>query len=314
AEMLHKNYPDIMFFDSAWKLLDPSIWYTKLLTECLNTFRYECEGVFTGECNRFTCESGGTVYKPIVDAGKYNPYKKMLSARASVSRSFKILKYIEKITKNKIYLLQTVLTIPKIFSELLFEDPDGKIRYKECINIFLKKYELFLRPEKHKREKLQLGVWDNLHEWGSNKPFNPHEHPHLLYPNVLYSYADQKFTRFQPFFSPDQNKKIKELWRESLIEGLDLHNTMTIYGDYKNLIIDGELNVNHKYAKEKHEQLHLLKYARRSWLCDVGKYFMNCNEDNDHVRFALYWNWIKQQFRKFEEHGCIENRTRVHGF
>ncbi|GAI74315.1 unnamed protein product, partial [marine sediment metagenome] len=26
AEMLHKNYPNIMFFDSAWKLLDPSTW------------------------------------------------------------------------------------------------------------------------------------------------------------------------------------------------------------------------------------------------------------------------------------------------
>ncbi|GAI33646.1 unnamed protein product, partial [marine sediment metagenome] len=37
-------------------------------------------------------------------------------------------------------------------------------------------------------------------------------------------------------------------------------------------------------------------------------------KDNDHVRFSLYWNWIKQQFRKFVEHGCIENRTRVHGF
>jgi len=263
AEMLHKNYPNIMFFDSAWKLLDPSIWYTKLLTECLNISNNECEGHFTGECNKFTCEKGGAVYKPIVEAGLYNPYKKMLSARASTSRSFKILRFIEKITHNKVYLMETVLTIPKKFSELIFEDSDGKTRYKNCINILLKKLEIFLRPDKRKREKLQLGVWDNLHEWGSNKPFNPHEHPHLLYPNFLYSKDDKKFVRFQPFYSKHQRKQIKELWRESLIEGLDLHNTLTIYGDHKELIIDGELNVNHRYAKEKHEQLHALKYARR---------------------------------------------------
>ncbi|GAI47593.1 unnamed protein product, partial [marine sediment metagenome] len=86
------------------------------------------------------------------------------------------------------------------------------------------------------------------------------------------------------------------------------------YGDYKYLIIDGELNVNHRYAKEKHEQLHLLKYARRSWLCDVGTYFMNCNDDINDVRFSLYYNWLKKQFKKFQERGCIENRTYVHGF
>ncbi|MBA7645292.1 hypothetical protein ES703_53047 [subsurface metagenome] len=314
AEMLHKNYPNIMFFDSAWKLLDPSIWYTKLLTECLSISKSECAGHFTGEHNKFTCEKGGTVYKPRIKAGAYNPYKKMLSARASVSRSFKVLRYIEKITKNKVYLMQTVLTLPKKFSEFLFDDPDGKEKYLNCINIFIKKFEIFLRPSKRKRKKLQLGVWDNLHDWGSNKPFNPHEHPHLLYPNFLYSSADKKFTRFQPFYSKHQRKKIKELWRESLVQGLNLNNTASIYGDFKDLIIQGELNVNHEYKKEKHEQLHLLKYARRSWLCDVGKYFMNCNKDNDHVRFSLYWNWIKKQFKKFVAHGCIENRTRVHGF
>ncbi|GAI11082.1 unnamed protein product, partial [marine sediment metagenome] len=276
AEMLHKNYPNILFFDSAWKLLDPSIWYTKLLTECLNISKSECEGHYTGELNYFECEKGGRVYKPIVKAGEYNPYRKMLSARASVSRSFKVLRYIEKITKNKVYLMQTVLTIPKKFSELLFDDPDGKEKYLKCINIFIKKFEFFLRPDKHKREKLQSGIWDNLHDWGSDKPFNPHEHPHLLYPNFLYSYADKKFTRFRPFYSKHQRKKIKELWRDSLVQGLDLNNTASIYGDHKDLIIQGELNVNHEYKKEKHEQLHLLKYARRSWLCDVGKYFMNC--------------------------------------
>ncbi|GAI68011.1 unnamed protein product, partial [marine sediment metagenome] len=60
----------------------------------------------------------------------------------------------EKITHNKVYLMETVLTLPKEFSELLFDDPDGKARYKKCINIFLKKFEIFLRPDKRKRENL----------------------------------------------------------------------------------------------------------------------------------------------------------------
>lgn len=314
AEMLHKNYPNIMFFDSAWKLLDPSTWYTKLITECLNVPKSKCEGYFTGRFTCFECEKGGRVYKPIVRAGEYNPYKKMLSARASSSRSFKILRYIEKITKNKIYLLETVLTIPKIYSEFFIDDPDGKSKFKKCVIIFLDKFERFLRPEKKKDEKLELGIWNNIHDWGSDKPFNEHEHSHLVYPNVFYSFADKKFTRFQPFYSAEQNKQIKEFWRESLIEGLDLNNTPSIYGDHKDLIIEGELNVHTRYAKEKHEQLHLLKYTRRSWLHDVGKYFLNCHEDNDDVRFCLYWNWLKQQFKIFQQRGNIENRTTVHGF
>ncbi|GAI68016.1 unnamed protein product [marine sediment metagenome] len=48
AEMLHKHYPNILFFDSAWRLLNPSTWYIKLLKECLNISAGECGGYYTG--------------------------------------------------------------------------------------------------------------------------------------------------------------------------------------------------------------------------------------------------------------------------
>ncbi|GAI00502.1 unnamed protein product, partial [marine sediment metagenome] len=48
AEILHKNYPNILFFDSAWKLLNPSKWYVRLLVDCLGIAKNECEGYFTG--------------------------------------------------------------------------------------------------------------------------------------------------------------------------------------------------------------------------------------------------------------------------
>lgn len=314
GEVIHEKYPNIMFLDTAWELLQPSNWYFKLLRDCLGASNEEIEGKFTGDFDCYTCSEGGKVFKPIVEAGKYNPYKKMLTARSSTSRRFKILKYLKKASKNEAYVLQTVLTVPKEYSDLFLDDDDGLDKYKKCVKVFMKKFRDYLLPEKLKNSNYEMGYWVNYHVWSSKTPFNFHMHAHLCYPNLFYDKVENKFLRFQPYFSEGRVAFIKGLWRDALIEGLNLTSTTTIYGDHKKLIMEGDLNIHHNYASKPGQQLHLLKYCTRSWLHDVGKYFMNCNEDNDDVRFTLYYNWMKKRFNIIAGKGAIQNRTYVYGF
>ena len=300
---IHDKYPNILFIDAGWDLIKPSKWYIKLVTEGLNVDEDEVLGRFTGNFKNMHCEKRGNVYKPEVEAGKHNPYIKMLTARQSSSRRMKTLNYLEKASKKKIFLIQSVVTMPDSISMMLFNDPKGKEKFHKIITLFAKKFDKFLLKRAKVSNDFQSGIWLNEHSWSSLKPLNDHLHGHFYYPNVLVDKKTQKIVRFQPFFSEGQIEVIKDLWRESIRK---------VLGDLPDL--NREINVHHDYKKEKAKKLHSLKYFTRSWLHDLGKYFAECNSSKDDERFDEYYEWMKERFKKFVDWGAVENRTYVFGF
>ncbi len=300
---IHDKYPNVLFFDASWDLIRSSKWYVKLVTECLGVDESEVLGRFTGRFNEMHCEKRGIVYKPEIEAGQYNPYKKILTARQSSSRRMKSLSYLGKSSNKKLSLIQNVLTTPEKISTMLFNDPNGKKKLHKIITLFIKKFEVFLQGHAKVSKDFQAGFWLNEHPWSSKKPLKDHLHGHLYYPNVLVNKKTQKIVRFRPFFSKGQIEMMKVLWKESIKQ---------VIGDHEDL--NKEIDIHHEYRSEKAQQLHLLKYCTRSWLSDLGVFFNENNENEDSLMFSKDYNHMKKQFSRFKEWGSIENRTYTFGF
>jgi len=89
----------------------------------------------------------------------------------------------------------------------------------------------------------------------------------------------------------------------------DLNLTSNDMQEYKEKYLEFKTN-----QRARNKISHHLKYCTRSYLVDVGNYFDYYNSDNDQVRFAKFYPYLKKQFKRFIELGCVQNKTSTKGF
>lgn len=343
---------DVMFLDMNLTLLNPSIFYTKLLNS-IGVETEKCMAKIVG-FTRFQRSNKRYTIFPIIEGGSYNPYKKYRSNRVSAFRRFDTINKLSTLTDQKVFLMNFVLTFPKEISKLLFNDPDGVDKANKCHNLFWKRFidrNLFTIDNKKRKlyKNLQMGLYSNRHDWSSSNPFEPHYHFHDHTPNFLYDKSSQSFVRIKPHFNKQQLKDLQLLWYECQKEVFHYgENLGSIYSEfdispdkvnfyfaytngYKHDMQQPEYkpNVNDplvlkKYKiKSKEYKLnlqargrisHILKYSTRTYLVDVGNYFDYHKTDNDQVRFSMYFPYMKKNFKKFVDRGCIQNKTSTKGY
>lgn len=300
-----ENETEMLFLDTGLKHLMPEKAYEKLCMTALNCSSDDLQGTFTGFFDAYTCERGHTVYKPILELGKRNPYKVMKTARCSASRRLKIIKYLDIASNRKSYLLHLVFTLPKKLSKKLFSLKDGKLLFHQCnkewfcvLNNFLKnKVRLETKSRLKFGKEWKIGTWSNEHLWSSEKPFDPHFHNHTCMPNYLINTKTHKIIRFRPSFSDEELKKLKSLWNKHVAEFFERD--------------EEELNLYVSYRKEKHTILHTLKYCTRSHLLDISEFYFQ--EENAYISDQSFESQLRS-FRNFVQKGTLENRTYTYGF
>ena len=322
---------DVLFLDMCLTSLKPDKRYIKLL-QSIQIPKHKCIATIQG-FNVVTRESEHKTIYPVVIGGSYNPYIKYKSNRSSASRRMKSIDILNKLLnfkptkkqptkffikdgkpairqnqkdlkfsdKKNMCLLNINLTFPKEYSNHLF---DLNLKKKEDNKICGKILKEFMN-----KNFANVGYWANLHKWKSTNPFMPHYHYHVYFIN--YSYINNKLRKIKSRRTKKDFQNWRTSWKhiiENNIPDVDkLEQEFNVWYKYY-----GNYNLNHK--KTRCEMLHLLKYANRSYLIDVSKYFDINDTIQDERDFDYNIKFYKKQFRKFVKAGCIQNHTTIHGY
>jgi hypothetical protein len=254
-QRLHNCF-DVVFLDFYSILIDPPGGFVDLMRD-LGFGDVECvvSGLRGVRC------SGNYVYTPnVAYAGRFSPYRKYVSCKASVNRFVSRLFRLRD--KGIDYLINIDLTVPKDFSIVYAFDGDGLKMLKKAFKLFVKRLQDSFNGE--------LGYFYNVHIWGT-KTLDPHMHIHMSMCNAVF--RDGRFIRFRPYFNVET---IRGLWADCLRRA--------------GLRVDGCVDVKVRYCKlsNKAGVVHRVKYASRHPLVDIASYYADREYEGLHGTFRRW--------------------------
>lgn len=171
-----------------------------------------------------------TIYKPVLNVGKYHPQRSRQHHARSSDRAYDRFLHIKELARKQRvkfdYLRFIDITIPKSVSEKLPDD------------VFVDEFRGAVRDFFHRLEDelyrgQQLVGMRTIHVWSSESPLTPHLHAHTVISNVVYDRGSERwdphpsgsddrilrhlggFHRVDPFID---ERRLKEIWRSVLVD------------------------------------------------------------------------------------------------